>query len=96
MTIELFMVMLTVGAAASSLLTQAMKKAFKNLSSNMLALVDSVFIGGLGSIFAYQIMGIDFTPTNIIYIVLMAVCVWVGSMIGYDKVIQMIAQIKRG
>jgi len=29
-------------------------------------------------------------------IVLMGVCIWVGSMIGYDKVVQTIEQIKKG
>ena len=41
MTIELFMFLFTIGSVASSLLTQAMKKAFKNLSSNMLALASA-------------------------------------------------------
>ena len=45
MTIELFLFLFTVGSSASSLLTQAMKKAFKYLSSNMLAFVSAMIVG---------------------------------------------------
>lgn len=96
MTIELFLSMLTVGGLISSLLTQALKKAFKNLSSNMLALISAAFVGVFGMAEAYILMDIAFTLKNIACIPLMAVCIAVGSMVGYDKVIQTIGQIKRG
>lgn len=41
-----------------------------------------------------KVITIPFTPPNIVCMVLMAVAVWVGAMLGYDKVIQMIDQIK--
>ena len=85
MTIELFIFMLTIGGLLSSLLTQALKKAFGNLSSNMLALVSAVLIGVFGMYTAFILMGIPFILQNIICIPLMAVCIWIGSMIGYDK-----------
>lgn len=96
MTIELFIFMLTIGALISSLLTQAVKKAFTNISTNILALIDAVTVGVIGMIIAYVLLGIPFTLPNIMCIVLMSVCIWVGSMIGYDKVIQTIEQIKKG
>lgn len=96
MTIELFIFLFTVGSAASSLLTQAMKKSLKNLSSNMLALTAAVVIGLLGTGAAYILMNISFDLKNCVCIALMTVCIWVGSMVGYDKILQTIAQIKRG
>lgn len=96
MTIELFIFMLTIGALMASLLTQAVKKAFPNVSSNILALADAFVIGIIGVAIAYVLMGIPFTLPNIMCIVLMGVCIWVGSMIGYDKVVQTIEQIKKG
>ena len=42
----------------------------------------------------YLFTGIAFTPPNIVCMVLMAVAVWVGAMVGYDKVLQMIEQLK--
>ena len=97
MTIELFMFLFTVGSLASSLLTQALKKAVKELSSNITALISALVIGVGGTLAAYILMGIELSMKNIICLVLMAACVWVGSMVGYDKVLQTIAQItKRG
>lgn len=96
MTIELFIFMLTIGALMASLLTQAVKKAFPSVSSNILALVDAFVIGIIGMAIAYVLMSIPFTLPNIMCIVLMGVCIWVGSMIGYDKVVQTIEQIKKG
>jgi hypothetical protein len=79
----------------ASLLTQAAKKAFPNVSSNILALINVTLIGIIGMICAYVILSIPFTITNIVYIILTVICVWIGSMIGYDKVIQTIKQIRR-
>lgn len=96
MTIELFMFLFTIGSAAASLLTQALKKAANNLSSNIVALLAAVVVGSFGTIMAYILMGIPFDAKNISCIVLMTVCIWVGCMVGYDKVLQTIEQIKRG
>lgn len=98
MTITLFMTLLVVLAVAVSLLTEAVKKSFEgskfNYSSNMVVLILSIVVGIGGTAMAYVSLGIPFTPPNIICLVLMAVAVWVGSMLGYDKVLQMIEQFK--
>lgn len=92
MTIKLFLVLFTIGAAFSSLLTQAIKKAFSYVSSNVLALYSATIVGAFGMLGYYIINGIPFSPSNVVYIILMVICIWMGSMVGYDKVIQMIAQ----
>lgn len=94
MTIELFLFLFTVGSSASSLLTQAMKKSFKNLSSNMLALVSALIVGVGGTLAAYILMGIVFDAKSIVCVPLMAICIWVGSMVSYDKILQTIAQLR--
>lgn len=94
MTIDLFIYLFTIGSAVSSLLTQAVKKALPNVSSNILALVDSVAVGVIGTFFAFILLDITFTAKSIVSIVLMAVCIWIGSMLGYDKVTQTIKQLK--
>ena len=98
MTIALFVTLLTTMAVAVSLLTEAVKKFFEgtkiSYSSNMVVLILSIIVGIGGTSMAYVYMDIAFTPPNIICMVLMAVAVWVGSMIGYDKVIQMVGQFK--
>ena len=96
MTIELFLFIFTVGSVAASLLTQAMKKAFKSLSRNFLALAAAVIVGMLGTAGAYILMDIAFNAKSIVCILFMTVAIWIGAMVGYDKVLQTIAQIKRG
>lgn len=95
MTIEIFLFLFTVGSLISALLTEAIKKLDLNLSVNIIALIDAMVVGFLGTIAFYLIMGIVWTPTNIVCIFLMTFCIWIGSMIGYDKVMQTIAQLKR-
>lgn len=98
MTITLFLALIVVFAMAVSLLTEAVKKFFEGskvtYSSNVIVLIVSVIVGIGGTAMAYITLGIAFTMPNIIAMVLMAVAVWVGAMLGYDKVIQMIEQIK--
>lgn len=98
MTITLFMALLVVFSVAVSLLTEAVKKFFEgtnvNYSSNVVVLIIAIVVGIFGTVMAYVSLGIAFTPPNVICMLLMAVAVWVGSMIGYDKVIQMIEQFK--
>ncbi len=94
MTIELFLFLFTIGSLVSSLLTEALKKLNKTLSTNIIALIDAAMVGIGGTISAYILMGISWTPVNIICIILMTFCIWIGSMIGYDKVMQTLSQLK--
>lgn len=98
MTVTLFISIFTFGAALAGLLTEAIKKMYenagKNYSSNIIALVDAVVVGGLGTAVAYTLLGIDWTVNNILCIFLMIFCVWMGAMLGYDKVIQLLDQLK--
>lgn len=97
MTITFFVTFLTLGAAASALLTQAIKTAYanagKDYSANVIALINAVVIGGLGLAAAYILLGVEWTINNIICLIIMVVAVWIGSMIGYDKVVQMAKQV---
>lgn len=95
MTIELFLFLFTIGSLVSSLLTEALKKLNKSLSTNIIALIDAAMVGLCGTASAYVVMGIPWTPVNIICIILMTFCIWIGSMIGYDKVMQTLSQLKR-
>ncbi len=98
MTITLFMALIVVLAIAVSLLTEAIKKFFEGTkvtySSNVIVLIVSILVGIGGTAMAYISLGIAFTPPNVVCMMLMAVAVWVGSMLGYDKVLQMVEQIK--
>lgn len=98
MTMTLFIALFTVLAGAvSSLITEAVKKWYDNegvpYSSNMVALAVSVISGGLGTSVYYILNEIPWTVNNIICILLMIVAIWVTSMVGYDKVKQLLDQI---
>lgn len=98
MTITLFIILATICCAVSSLLTEGIKqwfvnKAQKNYSANLIALINAVVVGCGGTAIAYVLMGIAFTLPNILCLVLMCGVVWLGSMIGYDKVMQLVKQI---
>jgi hypothetical protein len=53
-------------------------------------------VGGFGSVMAYVLNDIPFTLKNVFCILLMIICVWMASMVGYDKVTQLIEQIGGG
>ena len=97
MTVTLFITMLTFGAGVSSLLTEAVKKAYANArkeySANIVALINAIVVGCGGTAVLYMLKSIPWTVNNIICLVLMGVAVWMASMIGYDKIIQLLKQI---
>lgn len=98
MTLSLFMAVLFILSVAVSLITEAFKRyldeAGAKYSSNLVVLCISVVVGAGGTALSYVFLGITFTAPNIICMVLMAVAVWVGAMVGYDKVLQMLEQLR--
>lgn len=97
MTIAMFIMIATICCAVSVLLTEGIKvwckNANKDYSANLIALINSLVAGGGGTAVTYILTDTPFTLSNIICIGLMIVVVWLGSMIGYDKVMQLISQI---
>ena len=98
MTITLFIVLATICCAVSTLLTEGIKqwfinKAQKNYSANLIALVNATVVGCGGTAIAYVLLGIPFVLPNVLCLVLMCGVVWLGSMVGYDKVMQLVKQI---
>ena len=98
MTATLFIILAVICCAVSSLLTEGIKQWFKNksekkYSANLIALINAVIVGCGGTAIAYVLLGIPFVLPNILCLILMCNVVWLGSMIGYDKVIQLIKQI---
>ena len=96
MTVTMFATLLVVLAVAVSLITQAVKSFLgeRKYSANLVVLVVSIIVGAAGCVLTYMFKGVPFTPPNIACIFLMALAVWVGAMVGYDKVLQMIDQMK--
>lgn len=96
MTIELFMSLFFALSLVSSLITEAAKKAYDNISTNILALINAIAVGIAGTISAYIFIDLPFNAKNILCIPLMALSIWLGSMIGHDKISQTLSQLKKG
>ena len=98
MSVSLFISIFVGGGLVNILLTQAIKQFYYNRGSeaspNMIALIDALVVGGLGTAFVYMLMGIDWTVNNVLCLIAMIVLVWMGSMIGYSKIIQTIQQFR--
>lgn len=98
MNIENFICLLAILATVTSLITEGVKKTLTALNakyaSNIVVLLVSIFVGGVGTLLFYIWKGYDMNINSAIWILLMTVANWLGSMIGYDKVIQTITQIK--
>lgn len=99
MTITLFISLVTVFATATSLITEATKKVLDSkgikYASNIVVCIVAAIVGIGGTAAYYALTSIPFTGSNIVAMILMGVAVAVGSMIGYDKVIQAVKQIKK-
>jgi len=97
MDVALFMTLLTLGSVVSSLLTQAIKKAYENAhltySANMIALLDATIVGGGGTIVTFIFKHAPVNLTNVTFVIVMIVATWISCTIGYDKVIQTIGQL---
>ena len=51
-------------------------------------------MGGGGTAFSYMLLGIEWTVNNILCLIAMIIFVWMGSMIGYSKIIETIQQFR--
>ena len=98
MTIELFLSLLTILSIVTGFFTEGIKKfldSFKiEYATNLVVLLVSVIVSGIGTTIFYLWNDIEWTTLNIICIFLMMCANWLGAMLGYDKVMQTIAQIK--
>lgn len=97
MSVTLFITILTIGGAVTALLTEAIKKMYANMnkaySPNIIALINAIVVGCGGTAVVYMLMDIPWEVNNIICMVLMAIAVWIASMLGFDKVLQTVTQI---
>lgn len=97
MDITLFATLFVIGSMIASLLTEAIKKAFENAGKqcapNLVALLMAIIVGIAGAIAACILLDIAFNAKTIVCIAMLALAMWTGSMVGYDKVRQLICQI---
>lgn len=94
MTVEMFLTLLVFFSTATSLITEAFKKLIGDeIAYNMLVLIIAMVVGCVGTGIYYVLNGIPVDTANVIYLILMGLANWIGAMVGYDKVKQLISQI---
>lgn len=94
MTVEIFLTLLVFFSTATSLATEAFKKLVGNkIPYNILVLIIAMIVGCVGVYVYYILNNIEINSINIIYLVLMGIANWIGAMVGYDKIKQLINQI---
>ncbi len=98
MSVSLFIALFVGGGIVNILLTQAVKQFYYNrneaASPNIIALISAIIIGGGGTAFAYMLIGIPWSVNNILCLVAMMLFVWMGSMIGYSKILETYRQFR--
>lgn len=99
MTTNIFIMLLTLYSVATGLIVEAIKKlldeANKTYASNLLAFVVAILVGVVGTLLYYQLSSIAFTANNIICAILLGCLSGVGSMVGFDKIKQLIEQLSK-
>ena len=98
MTFEVFLTLLLVVSTLTSLVVEALKKFLgenKKYSSNMLAGLVAIVLSVAVGICYFILFGVAFSAQFVIYIVALVLIGWICSMLGYDKVVQILTQIKK-
>lgn len=96
MDVTMFLFLLTVFSVLSSLITEGIKNIVRdkeNLPTNIVALVVSLLVGGIGTGTYYMLNDIVFNTNNVIYMVLIGLANGLVAMVGYDKFMQSLIQL---
>lgn len=98
MNITLFVTLLTIFSTVTAFCTQVCKKVLDEAkvtyASNILAFIVACVVGIGGTAVYYVLYSIEFNAINVVCMVLMGLATAIGAMVGYDKVIQAIEQLR--
>lgn len=98
MTFEVFVALLMSVSVFTGLFTEAIKKFLqerdKQYYSNALAGYVAVVLSVITSIGYMIVIGVNINAKMAVCVVSLMLLSWLGSMVGYDKVIQTITQLK--
>lgn len=99
MSYETFVTLLLICTVLTALFTEGFKKFFSflevSIPSNLLAGIVAVAVAVIvGTGYAVMIDMI-ITDKTMVYLIALVLLSWLSAMVGYDKVVQAIAQFKR-
>lgn len=97
-SIDVFMIGLMAVSILTGVVTEAIKKlltALKvNYNANILSGIVAVVLSAAVGIAYIFVAGVGFTALSIVSLVALALMSWLSAMVGYDKVVQVIDQLK--
>ena len=93
MTVQVAMFLLTVCAAFTSLITEAIKKMFNVTKPTIVAAIVSVIVGAAVPVCYILLNHLTFGTQEIIYTIAMVILTWLCATLGYDKIKQVLEQI---
>ncbi len=96
MTLPMFLGLLSVFSVLTSALMEVAKKWLTSLNRdyapNIVVLIIAFVVGIGGTAVFYVFAAVPFTGVNIMCMILMGLAVWMSSMLGYDKIVQLVKQ----
>lgn len=96
MDVSMFLTLLLAFTGVSGLITEVVKQFFKDKegsSYNLIAIIVGLIVGIAGTYIFYHLSGIAFDNNTLLIAVLMGISAALSSMVGYDKIKQLILQL---
>lgn len=97
MTVSIFGILLIALGGFTNVLVEFIKnilnKKETDFDPQIIAIICGLLVGIIGTTIYYSVFGIPFTAINIVWMVLEALCVVIGSQVGYDKLWSVIKAI---
>lgn len=95
MTVDVGSFILLICSVMTGLIVEGIKQMFHVDKPNIVAAVVSVIVGIAVPLMYILLNEIVFDLTAILYIISIVVLSWLCAMLGFDKVIQTLAQLRR-
>lgn len=98
MTVEIFLSLLSAFTVATGLVVEIIKKIITDkaqVSYNYIAIISGLVIGTIGTFVFYALNSMAFTTITFIYAICMGIAAGLSSMLGYDKIAQLVTQLAK-
>lgn len=96
MTLTVGGFLLMICSVLTGLIVEGIKKMVEVRKPNIVACIVSIVVGAVVPIGYIINQSIPIDTNAVMYVLSIIVLSWLCAMLGYDKVIQTLAQIKRG
>lgn len=97
-SLEVMLTLITVFSIITSLVTQFVKMVLDTLrveyASNIVVMIVSAVVGAGGTVLYYVNYQIPMNALTSVYLAIMCIMNCMGAMLGYDKVKQMLEQLR--